>query len=122
MKFSRMLMTIVLLTGIATAKETTTQIKVSGMTCGACAVSVKAALTRTKGVKSADVSTVKGLATVVYDDTQVTRLVLKLNPARGSSVEMLPNLEGRGVFSASRPAWGMPRLRQEREAGRHADG
>ncbi len=72
MKFSQILMTTILLTGIAAAKETTTQINVSGMTCGACAVSVKAALTRTKGVKSADVSTVNGLATVVYDDTQVS--------------------------------------------------
>ncbi len=52
MKFSGILMTAVLLTGAATAKEATTQIKVSGMTCGACAVSVKAALNRTKGVKS----------------------------------------------------------------------
>ncbi len=72
MKFSQILMTTILLTGIATAKETTTQIKVSGMTCGACAVSVKTALTRTKGVKSADVNMAKGLATVVYDDNQVS--------------------------------------------------
>jgi copper chaperone CopZ len=41
------------------------------MTCDACAVSVKAALQHTKGVKSADVSVAKGLATVVYDDSQV---------------------------------------------------
>lgn len=72
MKLSRILMTTILLAGIAAAKETTTQIKVSGMTCGACAVSVKAALTRTKGVKSADVNTAAGVATVVYDDNQVS--------------------------------------------------
>ena len=72
MKLSQILITTVFLAGIAGAKEMTTQIKVSGMTCGACAVSVKAALTRTKGVKSADVSTAKGLATVVYDDTLVS--------------------------------------------------
>ncbi len=72
MKFSRILLTIVLLTGILMAKEVKTQIKISGMTCGACAVSVKAALSRTRGVKSADIDTAKGLATVVYDDTQVS--------------------------------------------------
>jgi copper chaperone CopZ len=81
MRFTQILITAVLLTGIAMAKETTTQIKVSGMTCGACAVSVKAALTRTKGVKSADVNTAKGLATVVYDDNQVSerQLVDEIN-------------------------------------------
>ncbi len=72
MKFLRILLTIVFLTGIMMAKEVKTQIKVSGMTCGACAVSVKAALSRTKGVKSADIDTAKGLATVLYDDTQVS--------------------------------------------------
>ncbi len=72
MKFSRILLTIVFLTGIIMAKEVKTQIKISGMTCGACAVSVKAALSRTRGVKSADIDTAKGLATVVYDDTQVS--------------------------------------------------
>lgn len=72
MKFLRIFLTTVLLTGIVMAKEVKTQIKVSGMTCGACAVSVKAALSRTKGVKSADIDTAKGLANVVYDDTQVS--------------------------------------------------
>jgi len=72
MKFPQILTTTVLLAGMAMAKEATTQIKVSGMTCSACAVSVKATLTRTKGVKSADVSTAKGMATVVYDDSQVS--------------------------------------------------
>lgn len=71
MTFPRILMMLVVLAGTAMATEETTQIKVSGMTCGACAVTVKAALTRTKGVKRADVSTEKGLATVVYEDSQV---------------------------------------------------
>ncbi len=73
MKVLQMLTAAVLLVGMAGAKETTTQIKISGMTCGACAVSVRAALIRTKGVKSADVSAEKGTATVVYDDSQVNR-------------------------------------------------
>ena len=47
------------------------------MTCGACSVSVKSALTRIKGVKSADVSYEKGLATVVYDDQQTNEQQLR---------------------------------------------
>ena len=58
--------------GLVLAKEVTTGIKVKGMTCGGCAVSVKEGLTRTKGVKSAEVSLEKCLVTVVFDDTQVT--------------------------------------------------
>lgn len=54
----------------AFAKDVKTEIKVSGMTCGACAVSVKSALTKVKGVKIAEVSDEKGLATVVYDDAK----------------------------------------------------
>jgi len=72
MKFSRILTIMVLLAGVAVAKQSTTTIKVSGMTCDACAITVKAALSRTKGVKSADVNAGKGLATVVYEDSQVT--------------------------------------------------
>ena len=53
------------------ASDATARIKVKGMTCGSCAVSVKKALTSTKGVKKADVSLEKGLAVVVYDHAQV---------------------------------------------------
>ena len=73
MKVFHIFTAAVLLVGMAGAKKTTVQIKVSGMTCGACAVSVRAALVRTKGVKSADVSAEKGTATVVYDDSVVNR-------------------------------------------------
>ena len=72
MRFLGILATAVLFIGIAAAREVKTEIKVSGMTCGACAVSVKAALSRTRGVRSADVDSVRGIATVVYDDTQVS--------------------------------------------------
>jgi len=61
----------------AVAKEVTTQIKVSGMTCSACSVSVKSALSKVKGVKSAEVSHEKGLATVVYEDTQTNQQRLR---------------------------------------------
>jgi len=64
------LATLMFLSISAFAKDVKTEIKVTGMTCGACAVSVKSALTKVKGVKSAEVSDEKGLATVVYDDAQ----------------------------------------------------
>ena len=68
---------MLLLGGIALAKEATTEIKVKGMTCGSCVVSVKKALTQTKGVKSAGVSLEKAQATVVYDDAQVNEQQLR---------------------------------------------
>jgi copper chaperone CopZ len=68
---------VLLFGGIALAKDVTAEIKVKGMTCGSCAVAVKQALTKTKGVKSADVSVEKALAAVVYDDAQVTERELR---------------------------------------------
>lgn len=61
----------------AFAKDVKAEIKVSGMTCGACAVSVKRALTKVKGVKTAEVSQEKGLATVLYDDTRTNEQQLR---------------------------------------------
>ncbi len=72
MKLFGILMSIVLFAGMAAAKEATTQVKVSGMTCRPCAVGVRAMLNRVKGVKSANVDADKSLATIVYDDSQVT--------------------------------------------------
>ncbi len=71
MKPLELLAVLLLFAGSAMARDSTVQIKVSGMTCDACAVSVKAALQHTRGVRGADVSVEKGLATVVYDDSQV---------------------------------------------------
>ena len=68
---------MLLLGGIAMAKEATTEIKVKGMTCGSCVVTVKKALAQTKGVRSADVSLEKAQAAVVYDDTQVNEQQLR---------------------------------------------
>lgn len=68
---------MLLLGGVALAKDVTAEIKVNGMTCGSCAVTVKQALTKTKGVKSAEVSVEKALAAVVYDDAQVTESELR---------------------------------------------
>ena len=68
---------LLLLATAAFAKDTKAEIKVSGMTCGACSVSVKSALAKVKGVKSAEVSYEKGLATVVYDDEQTNEQQLR---------------------------------------------
>ena len=92
MKFISVMMGMLLFSGLATAGETTAKIRVKGMTCGACAVSVKGALTSIKGVKSADVSVEKELATVVYDPEKVKEQQLreaisktgfKVEPAQG---------------------------------------
>lgn len=71
MKLLSTLLGLLLFSGLAMAKEATAKIKVQGMTCGSCVVTVKKALTNTKGVKSADVSLEKELATVVYDNERV---------------------------------------------------
>ncbi len=77
MKLLITLLFLLLSAGTVFAKDVKTEIKVSGMTCGACSVSVKSALTRIKGVKSADVSHEKGSATVVYDDQQTNEQQLR---------------------------------------------
>jgi mercuric ion binding protein len=68
---------VLLMAAVAMAKEVTTEIKVSGMTCQACAVSVQKSLEKVKGVKRAEVNSDKGLATVVYDDVQANEQQLR---------------------------------------------
>lgn len=77
MKPLTLLLSTLLLVGAAFAKDVTTEIKVSGMTCDACAVSVQKSLEKTKGVKRAEVSSDKGLATVTYDDAEVNEQQLR---------------------------------------------
>jgi periplasmic mercuric ion binding protein len=77
MKSIAILLRVFLMAGAAMAKEATTEIKVSGMTCQACAVSVQKSLEKVKGVKRAEVSSDKGLATVVYDDAQANEQQLR---------------------------------------------
>ena len=75
--FQGMLISGALLAGLAGAKEVTTQIPVSGMTCGSCAVAVRKALTSLEGVKKADVSVEQNKATVIYEDSHVTEKQLR---------------------------------------------
>ena len=72
MKSLSVIASVLLLATVVYAKEVTTRIKVSGMTCEACAVSVQKSLEKVKGVKHAEVSSEKGLATVTYEDAQAT--------------------------------------------------
>jgi copper chaperone CopZ len=58
-------------------EDVTTQIKVSRMTCQACAVSVQRGLEKTKGVKHAEVSSEQGVASVTYDNAQVNEQQLR---------------------------------------------
>ncbi|HWZ42653.1 MAG TPA: heavy-metal-associated domain-containing protein [Candidatus Saccharimonadales bacterium] len=69
--------TTLILTLASWAKDVSKDIKISGMTCGACGVTVRKSLEKTKGVKHVDVSTEKGLATIVYDDSKVTEQQLR---------------------------------------------
>lgn len=77
MKSIAIFLGVLLVAAVAMAKEVTTEIKVSGMTCQACAVSVQKSLEKVDGVKRADVSSDKGLATVVYDDANANEQQLR---------------------------------------------
>ncbi len=66
-----------------------TNIKISGMTCGGCAASVTRALTALPGVAKASVSLEKALAVVEYDPDRV-------------SVETLCQAVGDAGFEAAR--------------------
>ena len=77
MKSTAVFLGVLLMAAVATAKEVTTEIKVSGMTCQACAVSVQKSLEKVEGVKRADVSSDKGLAKVVYDDAKANEQQLR---------------------------------------------
>jgi copper chaperone CopZ len=77
MKTWKILVATVLLCGLMAAKEVKKEIAVEGMTCDACAVTVKKSLTKIKGVKLADIDLKRGIATITYDDSQVTIDALK---------------------------------------------
>ena len=68
MKSTAIFLGVLLMAAVAMAKEVTTEIKVSGMTCQACTVSVQKSVEKVEGVKRADASSDKGLALVLYDD------------------------------------------------------
>jgi mercuric ion binding protein len=54
----------------AQAETRTVRLSVPGMTCAACPITVKTALTKVQGVEKAEVSFEKKEAIVVYDDAK----------------------------------------------------
>ena len=72
MKLITVVAGLALASGLASAKEVTAAMKVPGMDCDACTVVIKHALKQTKGVKTVDLNVEKRLATIIYEDTQVT--------------------------------------------------
>src|SRR5258708_24504399 len=74
--------------GAAAAKEDTAEMKVPAMDCAACTVVINKALTQTKGVKTVDLNVEKRIATIVYEDTQVTeRQIEKTIEKAGFKIE-----------------------------------
>jgi Cu+-exporting ATPase len=68
---------LLLLTTAAFAKDTKAEIKVSGMTCAACARGLQATLEREKGVKQAEVKMETETAIILYDDAQTSEQQLR---------------------------------------------
>ncbi len=62
----------ILIVAPAWAAPRTVTLAVSKMTCAACPITVKKALSRVPGVTEVSVSYEKKQATVVFDDTQTT--------------------------------------------------
>lgn len=53
-------------------KTATVALKITGMTCGGCAVSVRMAAKKVEGVVAVNVSYEKGLADITYDPARTT--------------------------------------------------
>jgi mercuric ion binding protein len=66
----------ILIAAPAWAAPQTVTLAVSNMTCAACPITVKKALSRVPGVTEVSVSNEKKQATVVFDDTQTTAAAL----------------------------------------------
>jgi mercuric ion binding protein len=63
---------LLLFTGPAWAAPKTVTLAVPGMTCAACPITVKKALTKVEGVTKVDVDFDKKQAVVTFDDTKTT--------------------------------------------------
>lgn len=77
MKLMAITIGLILIGGTAVAKEATAELRVPAMDCAACTVVIKKALTQTKGIKTVDLNLEKRTATIVYEDTQITRPEIK---------------------------------------------
>jgi len=65
-----MLVMVMVFAFAAVAGENTVDVKVKGMTCGACVEKVKTSLEKVDGVTNAKVDLEKAVATVTYDDSK----------------------------------------------------
>ena len=68
--YSLLLAIVILGSSVAWAKPTTVSLSVPGMTCAACPITVKKALTNVPGVSKAAVSFEKREAVVTFEDTR----------------------------------------------------
>ncbi len=83
--------------GVFAATRTVT-LRVSGMTCEGCAVTIEKALKDTQGVLDARVSYEKGEAWVKYDDRKVNvRKLRQVINGTGFKVVAMPRVEVEGV-------------------------
>lgn len=69
-KFAALVALAVAFSVPALARTKTVTLTVSDMTCAACPITVKKALTRVEGVQAAEVSYEKKEAVVTYDDAK----------------------------------------------------
>lgn len=63
---------LTLVTSIASAAPQTITLSVPGMTCAACPITVKKALTKVDGVQKVEVSYEQRSAVVTFDDAKTT--------------------------------------------------
>jgi mercuric ion binding protein len=69
-KLTALVVLAVTLSAPALAATKTVTLSVSGMTCAACPITVKTALSKVAGVEKTEISSVSPEAVVTFDDTQ----------------------------------------------------
>lgn len=104
----------VLTPGTAAADQTkaaeTCKLKITGMTCGGCAVSVKMAAKKVDGVTEAKVSYENGLAEVTYDPSKTTpeKIASAITKTSGFKAELQPSPKSSRTLTVE----GLPRRGQ----------
>lgn len=91
-RFVKLLSTLTLaslLGGTALAADQTAKFKVTGMYCDACQTKIQHALSKTDGVKNANVDLNSGSATVTFDDAKVKPdQIIKIIEKEGYKAEL----------------------------------
>jgi mercuric ion binding protein len=73
MKYSLVLVLLLLLSGLLSAAEQSVVLSIPGMNCPVCPITIKKSLQKVEGVKTVDVNFESKLANVTFDD-EVTDL------------------------------------------------